>query len=142
VLGRSGSVDVAVTALPEPTRDPVRLVVDPEPVDGESVWLRHKTTRRDVYTERRARHPDADDVVLINQRGQVTETTIANVAAHLDGRWWTPPLTAGCLPGIERGRLAETGRLRERDLTPADLRRADDLAVVSSLRGWRAAVLS
>ena len=142
VLGRSGSVDVAVTALPEPTRDPVRLVVDTEPVDGESVWLRHKTTRRDVYTERRARHPDADDVVLINQRGQVTETTIANVAAHLDGRWWTPPLTAGCLPGIERARLAETGRLRERDLTPADLRRADDLAVVSSLRGWRAAVLS
>ena len=142
VLGRSGSVDVAVTALPEPARDPVRLVVDPEPVDGESVWLRHKTTRRDVYTERRARYPDADDVVLTNQRGQVTETTIANVAAHLDGRWWTPPLTAGCLPGIERGRLAETGRLRERDLTPGDLRRADDLAVVSSLRGWRAAVLS
>jgi para-aminobenzoate synthetase/4-amino-4-deoxychorismate lyase len=141
VLTRNGSADIELTPLPEPTPGPVRLVVDPQPVDGESVWLRHKTTRRDVYTERRARHPDADDVVLTNQLGQVTETTIANIAAHVDGHWQTPPLAAGCLPGVERGRLVESDRLRERDLTPEDLRRAEALAVVSSLRGWRPAVL-
>jgi para-aminobenzoate synthetase/4-amino-4-deoxychorismate lyase len=72
----------------------------------------------------------------------VTETTIANLAVRLEGRWWTPPLSAGCLPGVERGRLLETGRLRERTLTVADLRRADNLAVVSSLRGWRPAILA
>ena len=81
------------------------------------VWLRHKTTRRGAYTERAARHPDADDVVLVNERGQVTETTIANLAVRLDGRWWTPPLSAGCLPGVERGRLLDAGELQERALT-------------------------
>jgi para-aminobenzoate synthetase/4-amino-4-deoxychorismate lyase len=140
-LHRDGSVDVVLVPLPAPPAGPVRLVVDLEPVDDGQVWLRHKTTRRDVHTDRAARHPDADDVVLVGRHGFVTETTIANLAVLLDGRWWTPPLSVGCLPGVERGRLVEVGELAERDLTPADLRRADGLAVVNSLRGWRTAVL-
>jgi para-aminobenzoate synthetase/4-amino-4-deoxychorismate lyase len=142
VLRRDGSLDVQTAPLPPPAAGPVRLAVDSEPVDGGSRWLRHKTTRRSVYAVRAARHPDADDVVLVNRDGLVTETTIANLAVRLDGRWWTPPLAAGCLPGVERARLVEIGELAERALTPDDLRRADALAVVSSLRGWRPAVLS
>jgi para-aminobenzoate synthetase/4-amino-4-deoxychorismate lyase len=42
---------------------------------------------------------------------------------------------------VERGRLLERGRLQERVLTPADLAQATGLAVVSSLRGWRNAIL-
>jgi para-aminobenzoate synthetase/4-amino-4-deoxychorismate lyase len=141
VLHRTGAFDVDVAPLPAPAPGPVRLAIDPEPVDSAQVWLHHKTTRRRVYTERADRHPDADDVVLVNERGHVTETTVANLAACLDGRWWTPPLTAGCLPGVERGRLVDAGELQERALTVLDLRRADALAVVSSLRGRRPAVL-
>jgi para-aminobenzoate synthetase/4-amino-4-deoxychorismate lyase len=87
-------------------------------------------------------HPAADDVLLVNERGDVTESCTANLAARLDGRWWTPPLESGCLPGIERARLVARGVLRERVLRPADLRRADELALVNSLRGWRQATLS
>ncbi|MGY1693949.1 aminodeoxychorismate synthase component I [Geodermatophilus sp. SYSU D00814] len=141
VLHRDGRLDVGAHPLPPPADGPVRLAVDDEPVDPASGWLRHKTTRRDVYTAAAARHPDADDVVLVTSAGAVTETTIASLAVRLDGVWWTPPLSAGCLPGVARGRLVEEGRLRERDLTPEDLRRAEALAVVSSLRGWRPAVL-
>ncbi|MGY1605781.1 aminodeoxychorismate synthase component I [Geodermatophilus sp. SYSU D00700] len=140
-LHADGRVDAGTHPLPAPPAGPVRLAVDGEPVDPASPWLRHKTTRRDVYTAAAARHPDADDVVLTNTAGHVTETTIANLAVRLDGAWWTPPLSAGLLPGVARGRLVEEGRLRERDLTPDDLRRAEALAVVSSLRGWRPAVL-
>jgi para-aminobenzoate synthetase/4-amino-4-deoxychorismate lyase len=142
VLHRDGSVDVGVAPLPQPATGPVRLVVDSEPVDADNLWLRHKTTRRDVYAERAARHPDADDVVLINQYGQVTETTIANLCVRLDGRWWTPPVTVGCLPGVERGRLLDVDAIAERPLTAGDVERAEGLAVVNSLRGWRPAVLS
>jgi para-aminobenzoate synthetase/4-amino-4-deoxychorismate lyase len=141
VLHRSGAVDVETGPLPAPPDRPVRLALDAEPVDAESVWLRHKTTRRGVYTERAARHPDADEVVLVDQQGRVTETTIANLAVRLDGHWWTPPLSAGCLPGVERGRLVDAGVLRERELTVDDVRRAEELALVSSLRGWRAAAI-
>jgi para-aminobenzoate synthetase/4-amino-4-deoxychorismate lyase len=142
VLHRDGVVDVRTEPLPPPPDRPVRLALDTEAVDAGSVWLRHKTTRRHSYLERTARHPDADDVVLVNQHGRVTETTIANLAVRLDGQWWTPPVAAGCLPGVERGRLLQAGVLRERDVTVEDVRRADALALVSSLRGWRPAVLA
>ena len=140
-LDRGGELAVEVRDLPPVLPAPVRLVVDHEPVDAASPWLQHKTTRRDVYRVRAQRHPEADDVVLVNQRGEVTETTIANLAVRLDGRWWTPPTSSGCLPGVERGRLLDSGRLRERVLHVDDLAVAEELAVLSSLRGWRAAQL-
>jgi para-aminobenzoate synthetase/4-amino-4-deoxychorismate lyase len=142
LLHRSGALEVQTGPLPPPSDRPVRLAIDPEPVDSAQVWLHHKTTRRRAYTERADRHPDADDVVLVNERGHVTETTIANLAVCLDGRWWTPPLSAGCLPGVERGRLLDEGALTERELTVGELARADELAVISSLRGWRSAVVA
>lgn len=141
-LRRTGELDVGLGPFPTSPLGPVRLVVDPEPVDRAEPWLYHKTSRRQTYTERADRHPGADDVVLVNDAGEVTETTIANLAVLLGGAWWTPPVDAGCLPGIERGRLLERGVLRERTLVPADLARADGLALVNSLRGWRSAVLA
>jgi len=141
VLTRGGALSVELGRLPPPSVRPVRLAVDPQPVDSTQRWLYHKTSNRDTYTVRARRHPCADDVVLVNELGQVTETSIANLAVHLDGTWWTPPLDAGCLPGIQRGLLVELGKLRERPMTPKDLRRAGSLAVLNSLRGWRRAVL-
>ena len=94
-----------------------------------------------MYRRARDAHPEADDVILVNDRGQVTEATIANVAVRLEGAWWTPPLDAGCLPGVYRSELVGDGTLRERPITLEDLRAADALALVSSVRGWRAATL-
>jgi para-aminobenzoate synthetase/4-amino-4-deoxychorismate lyase len=139
---RSGELVVEVGPLPEPADGPLVLVVDDEPIDSRECWPHHKTSRRDPYTSRRARHPWADEVVLVNERGEVTETSTANIAVRLDGRRWTPPLGDGCLPGVERRRLVADGVLAERVLTPADLRRADELALVNALRGRRPAVLA
>jgi len=140
-LSRTGDVRVDLAAPPAAPVGRVGLAVDDEPVDSASVWLAHKTSRRNVYDLRAARHPAADDVLLVNERGEVTESTVANLAVLIDGRWWTPPVSSGCLPGVERGRLLECGLLHERVLRPADLHGADDLALVNSLRGWRPAVL-
>uniref|UniRef100_UPI0015F1108D chorismate-binding protein n=1 Tax=Pseudonocardia pini TaxID=2758030 RepID=UPI0015F1108D len=138
---RDGTLDLDIEAAPTPLSHPVRLVIDPHPIDTKTCWTRHKTTRRTPYDTRLARHPTADDVVIINERGEITETCTANLAAHLDGHWWTPPLHSGCLPGIERAHLITTGHLRERTLHPDDLTRADDLALINSLRGTRPAQL-
>jgi para-aminobenzoate synthetase/4-amino-4-deoxychorismate lyase len=138
-LQRTGLVTVEVADAPPPDAGPVTLAVDDRPVDSASPWLRHKTTRRDVYRSCAERHPGADDVVLVNERGEVTETTIANLAVRLEGTWWTPPVSSGCLPGVERGRLLDLGVLHERVLSVGDLADAEELAVVSSLRGWRGA---
>lgn len=141
-LDRCGSITIEPASLPAQLDRPVTLALDVDPVDSTQRWLYHKTSRRVPYTTRKRRHPDADDVVMINEHGQLTETTIASLAVHMDGSWWTPPVSSGCLPGVERGRLLETGVLGERVLLPADLYRAEALAVISSVRGWHPAVLA
>ena len=82
-----------------------------------------------------------DDVVLINQRGEVTETTIANLVVRRGDRWYTPPLDSGCLPGVYRAKLLEEGEIEERVLTLQDLVSADEIALINSVRLWRAARL-
>lgn len=141
-LDRSGAVAVEAAPLPPRLDRPLILAVDVDLVDSTQPWLYHKTSLRSPYATRMRRHPDADDVVMRNERGELTETTTANLAVHLDGRWWTPPLSSGCLPGVERGRLLDSGVLRERTVLPADLPRAEALAVVSSVCGRRPAILA
>ncbi len=139
-LARDGGLSTDVRDLP-PADDAVRVALDDEPVDPSDVWLFHKTTRRAPYERRRGRQPDVDDVLLVNDRDEVTESTIANLAVRLDGVWVTPPVDAGLLPGTYRNVLLREGRMTERPVTVDELRGARELALVSSVRGWRPAAL-
>jgi para-aminobenzoate synthetase/4-amino-4-deoxychorismate lyase len=140
-LAAGGALTVSLSEFPAVTPGPVRLGLANQPVDSQDRRLFFKSTDRRRYEEARASRPDVDDVILCNERGEVTETTIANLAVHLDGRWWTPALPCGLLPGVERGRLIDVGELAERVITVDEVRRARRLAVINSLRGWRAAIL-
>ncbi|MHC1561064.1 chorismate-binding protein [Actinomycetospora sp. C-140] len=140
-LDADGSPAVTLAPLP-PGAGPVRLAVDDHPVDPDDPARHHKTVHREPYDDARARHPDADDVVLVNDRGELVETTVASLAVRLDGVWCTPPLSAGALPGVGRAVAVERGELVERTLHRADLDGAEEIAVVSSLRGWRPAVVA
>ena len=139
-LSRVGTIDISSTALDRGAPEPVRLALDDTPVEPSDVFLFHKTTVRARYEDARARHPDADDTLLINTRGQITETSVANVAVNLDGRWWTPPLDAGVLAGTERAALLAESVVEERPIAIEEARMAE-LAVFNSVRGWRRAVL-
>jgi para-aminobenzoate synthetase/4-amino-4-deoxychorismate lyase len=79
--------------------------------------------------------------VLWNEAGEITETTVGNLAVLLDGEWWTPPITSGCLPGTYRAELLDEGRIRERVIPVDELRVADSIARINSVRGWEAAIL-
>ncbi|MCJ7725267.1 MAG: aminotransferase class IV, partial [Acidimicrobiia bacterium] len=139
-LSAQGSTNVSVQSL-EASDEPVVLAIDDVPVDSTDPMLFHKTDARRRYDDRLARHPGVDDVVLVNERGEITETTIANLLVRIDGRWYTPPLESGCLPGVYRSKLLAAGEVVERVLTPEDLMNAEDVAVVNSVRLWRAARL-
>jgi para-aminobenzoate synthetase/4-amino-4-deoxychorismate lyase len=135
--------DVEVQAFPlavEPARpSPLRVGLAVAPVSSGDAWLYHKTTRRAVYEAARAARPDCDEVILWNERGELTEATTANVVLELDGRRCTPPVASGLLAGTFRAHLLELGEIEERLLTPADLRRAGRLWLINSVRGWQAA---
>jgi para-aminobenzoate synthetase / 4-amino-4-deoxychorismate lyase len=142
---RRGGVRTEAAPLAEPTGAPVRLALAPAPVDSSDRFLFHKTTRREVYERALAearRVPgagDADDVLLRNERGELTESTIANLVLDLGGERVTPPVESGLLAGTFRAELLASGSLRERVLTADDLARASGVHLVSSVRGWRTA---
>ena len=98
-------------------------------------FIRHKTTRRNAYEAFKA-PPGCLDTLLFNADGELTEFTIGNVAVKLDGRWLTPPLRAGLLPGVMREALLAQGALQEHPLRVEDLVRAQGLALLNSVRGW------
>ncbi len=135
-LPRSGAPAVETAPAPAKPDRPWRVCLAADPVDPDLPLLRHKTTCRALYDAARASRPGFDDVLLWNTRGELTESTVANLALRLDGRWYTPPLASGLLPGVWRARLLRTGRIAERLLARDDLRTAEAVALFNSLRGW------
>ena len=142
LLASDGALEVQVLDPPAPRSEPWTLALDSVPVSSDDEFLRHKTTRRDRYDEAIARFPEADDVVLWNERGEVTETTVANLVVELDGEALTPDESAGLLPGTLRAELLANRRIRAAVVTLDDLRRADRIWAVNSVRGWVPATLS
>lgn len=92
----------------------------------------------------RAHEQGLDEVVLLNERGEVAECTSANIftvesGANGPASVWTPPLNAGCLPGVTRSVLLEDVRvpgvtIREKTLLPADLEAASEVFITSTTR--------
>ena len=143
ILDPSGSIDIEIVPLDSDDKSPVRLAFASRPIDRTDRRLYDKTTDRGRYDEFLPPPSSGiDDVVLWNREGEVTETTRANVLAYFDGSWWTPPVACGLLPGIGRARLlVESGEVTERSISRAELCLAEQIEVVSSLRGRRRAVL-
>ena len=147
VVDEQGLPQVQVAALagapvdtggppPPGSRPPLRGALAGDPVDERSIWLFHKTTNRRVYDAQRAAHPAADDVLLVNRAGELTEWTVGNLVVELDGALVTPPVRCGLLPGTLRARLFADGVISARVLTPEDLHRVSGIWLINGVRGW------
>ncbi len=137
-LGRGG--DVAIEA--EPADDTAlrlhRAVVFPEPAPSDDPFLRHKTTHRPFYDRALAwaRARGADEAILLNERGEVTEGTFTNLWVRRGDRLLTPPLASGGLGGVYREHLLATRPdAAEAVLRPDDLRAADAVLLSNAVRG-------
>jgi para-aminobenzoate synthetase/4-amino-4-deoxychorismate lyase len=120
----------------------VRVGLARRPVSSGQILLRHKTDWRVPYDQARRERPDCDDVLLYNEKGRITETTIANVAVRRGGRLVTPPLSDGLLPGVMREELLRRGEIVEGGIDIDEARAADGLFLFNSLRGMRRAHLA
>jgi branched-chain amino acid aminotransferase len=105
------------------------------PLAGVKVtsWLNN------VWNLYEAQQGGFDEVVLLNERGEVSECTAANIFCVEDGRVVTPPLSSGCLEGVTRGFVLELGPraeipVEERTLYPEDLYLADEVFISSTNR--------
>jgi len=135
-------VDLLITSAGLPSyREPARLGLREHgrhaaaPLAGVKVtsWLMN------VWALNEAQQAGLDEVVLLNERGQVAECTAANIFCVRGGRVATPPLSSGCLEGITRSVLLEIGPhagvdVEEHALLPEDLYAADELFISSTNR--------
>ena len=138
LLDRFGQPRAEAFAL-QPTASPVRLQLAPRPLaEAHGEWVRFKTTRRAHYAAL-APAPGSGifDTVLFNAEGEITESTFGNLAMQMDdGRWLTPPLACGLLPGVGRAVALREGRMQEGVVRVQDLHRVRRWAFINSLRGW------
>ncbi|MBT9506486.1 MAG: chorismate-binding protein [Rhodoferax sp.] len=145
-LAHDGSVQIAHSVLAPLAPGPVKLVLSASRVPAfELALLAHKTSLRSGYDQaiRHATAHGAFDEIFVNDRQEITEGARSNLFVQLEGKWWTPPLTCGLLPGVMRGRLlSRWPALGQRALTLPDLQQAQALAICSSLRGLVRAELS
>ena len=109
-----------------------------KPVNSRNTFLYHKTTHRSVYEQARSNSPEMDDVILWNERNEITESTIANVVVKKNGEYITPPVKCGLLPGVYRSYLLEKGEIREAIISKEELEELSEIYLINSVRGiWR-----
>ena len=136
LVAKSGGITLETKALPlRAAAKPPRLALAPGPVEVSNPFLYHKTTHRGMYEAALAACPDADDALLYNERGEITESTMANVVVEIEGKLCTPPVCCGLLAGVFREHLLRQRNLAERPITVKQLLLSPRVFLINSVRG-------
>jgi branched-chain amino acid aminotransferase len=132
----SGRLLVTATAAPAP-QSSVSVLTSPWVRNERSPVAGVKSTSyaENAYALRWARSLGADEAVMANTRGELCESTTANVFVVVDGEARTPPLSSGCLPGVTRDVLLDNGFGAERALPIGVLSGVEEIFLTNSLRG-------
>ncbi len=140
-LAADGAIATSASALP--SRDAaaalLKFTLSDQSIDAGDPYLRHKTTRREVFDHALAlaQEQGSDEVLFCNQYGELTEGAWTSVFIDPGdgGALLTPPMTSGLLPGILRADLIAAGKAVERVLTLQDLHKAKAVVLGNSVRG-------
>ena len=81
-------------------------------------------------------YKDYFDVLLWNERGEITEFTNGNIVVKLNGKLYTPPVTCGLLAGTFRKELLDQQEIEEKVITKAELMKAEEVWFINSVRKW------
>ncbi len=140
LLSEDGAPRVEVHSL-DPLPAHPRVQLGNNAVDSGTPFLFHKTTAREMYEVVSKAAPAAFDVLLYNERDEITEFTRGNVIVELAGRRYTPPVTCGLLGGVFRSELLANGEIEERVITRKEIAHATRIWFVNSVREWVAVEL-
>ncbi len=116
----------------------MRVRLSAETVQSGDPKFAHKTAPMPLYDAARKTvkdSPEFDELLFVNERGELTEGSFTNIFVRINGALFTPPLSSGLLPGVLRAHLLETGAATERVLKRADLAGSNELYIGNSVRG-------
>ncbi len=140
LLSEDGKQSITQTPVSEAPLDGWQFTLTDRPVNSRDPHRYHKTTKRqllDMTRERLARATGCDEVIFVNERGELTEGSYTNLFIERNGKWLTPRRDCGLLNGILRQKmlLDPDLDLQEVVVTPQDLVTADRIFLGNSVRG-------
>jgi para-aminobenzoate synthetase/4-amino-4-deoxychorismate lyase len=141
LLDMDGQTSVTAAPLHLPEKNSrFRFVISEKRTDSRDPFFYHKTTKRSLYDREHARlHAETgcDEVLFMNERGELAEGSRTSLFLQRDGELLTPPIEAGILDGVLRRELleSETRRVGEATLLPDDLEKAEAVYLGNSVRG-------
>lgn len=130
ILRKDGHLRIETSPIIQHS-EPKRVSLSPTPVNSSDRFLFHKTTNRDF----------PENVIFYNERNEVTESGTANVVVRINDELFTPPVSCGLLAGTFRQHLLEEGSIKERVVTVEELRKANQIYLINSVRKWMRAEL-
>ncbi|MBN1996214.1 aminodeoxychorismate synthase component I [candidate division KSB1 bacterium] len=111
-----------------------RICLSRYPIDENNAFLYHKTTHRHLYDRLLNDHPGYDNVLLWNQKGEITESCIANVLFATQDGFITPPVRCGLLAGTYRSYMLKQGLLKEKVIRMDELELYPEFYLINSVR--------
>lgn len=132
---KSGEIELTHETY-HPWTSPARVTILNREINESSPHVGMKTLpfTENIECLKLAHSAGFDDGVRLNSSGHVAESAVSNLLLMVDGRWVTPNLESGCLPGITRGLALEWFDIKERAVTGEDLERTESMYLLSSLK--------
>ncbi|MEM9273157.1 MAG: aminodeoxychorismate synthase component I [Cyanobacteria bacterium P01_F01_bin.143] len=142
IVKRSGQIYCEAIPLCLSLSQPVKLCLAAKAIDIDNPFIYHKTTNREIYNNILKSYSDYDDVILWNEKQEITETCMANIVVKLNGKLLTPPVKSGLLAGTFRAYLLAEKKITEAIISKQDLLQCDNIYVINSVRKWQNALFN
>ncbi|MCO6524178.1 MAG: aminodeoxychorismate synthase component I [Candidatus Schmidhempelia sp.] len=133
LLAIDGQLTLSVEPITKLCNQPLYASFADKPVNSRNPFLYHKTTRREFYPAATLNK----EYLLFNERDEITEFVNGNIVLIIDGEWLTPELHCGLLPGTLRSQWLIEQKIKPAILTRSDIKRADKIIFINSVRKWR-----
>ncbi|MDP8258263.1 MAG: aminotransferase class IV [Candidatus Aadella gelida] len=147
IVKKNGKLQLSSLELDAPENLPVKIAVSSSRTDRADEFLYHKTTNRKLYEHDLAKYRSNGffDIIFLNGEGEVTEGSIGNIMIRNGEDHFTPISSSGLLPGVYREYLLNVREdfvLKEKVLFLDDLKKADEIFMINSVRKIVPAILS
>lgn len=136
-----GSIKIEHSQIETSNKQPVKLRVCPERINSKNKLFQYKSTHsstRGFYTQMHNKYIAADkscELIFLNEKNNITETRFHNIIIEKDTRLYTPKLDDGVLDGITRKSFIKKGKLQSENITLNELKSADKIYLINSVRG-------
>ena len=136
LVDQNGEIEIQAKSINRKS-PPLSIGLAKQCINSNNIFLYHKTSNRQIYDDVLVGMSAYDDVLLWNRNNEVTETTISNFVAEIEGVLYTPPVTCGLLAGTYRAQLLREGKIKERVIKIDEIKDCTKYYLINSVQGWQ-----